>query len=101
MLDVRLLCCQSSAPGVGLVGSRRQAVMYALVQCGTCEVLYKDFSILLNMPCKQSGCGSTLVLFVDASCREVETLFHEFGHALQHMLTTVNEGLVAGIRWAG
>jgi oligopeptidase A len=31
-------------------------------------------------------------------CREVETLFHEFGHALQHMLTNVNEGLVAGIR---
>eukprot|EP00882_Tetradesmus_deserticola_P020535 GHRQ01022185.1.p1 GENE.GHRQ01022185.1~~GHRQ01022185.1.p1 ORF type:complete len:423 (+),score=233.68 GHRQ01022185.1:219-1487(+) len=30
--------------------------------------------------------------------REVETLFHEFGHALQHMLTTVDEGLVAGIR---
>jgi Zn-dependent oligopeptidase len=34
-------------------------------------------------------------------CREVETLFHEFGHALQHMLTTVDEGLVAGIRWVG
>jgi hypothetical protein len=32
-------------------------------------------------------------------CREVETLFHEFGHALQHMMTTVDEGLVAGIRW--
>eukprot|EP00879_Flechtneria_rotunda_P019378 GHRR01020353.1.p1 GENE.GHRR01020353.1~~GHRR01020353.1.p1 ORF type:complete len:382 (+),score=127.12 GHRR01020353.1:106-1146(+) len=30
--------------------------------------------------------------------REVETLFHEFGHALQHMLTSVDEGLVAGIR---
>jgi len=30
--------------------------------------------------------------------REVETLLHEFGHALQHMLTTVDEGLVAGIR---
>lgn len=30
--------------------------------------------------------------------REVETLFHEFGHALQHMMTTVDEGLVAGIR---
>jgi oligopeptidase A len=30
--------------------------------------------------------------------REVETLFHEFGHALQHMLTDVDEGLVAGIR---
>jgi oligopeptidase A len=28
---------------------------------------------------------------------EVETLFHEFGHALQHMLTTVNYSAVAGI----
>lgn len=30
--------------------------------------------------------------------QEVETLFHEFGHALQHMLTTVEYGLVSGIR---
>ncbi|GMP31120.1 hypothetical protein CsSME_00005467 [Camellia sinensis var. sinensis] len=29
---------------------------------------------------------------------EVETVFHEFGHALQHMLTKQDEGLVAGIR---
>jgi oligopeptidase A len=29
---------------------------------------------------------------------EVETLFHEFGHGLQHMLTTVDHGLVSGIR---
>ena len=28
---------------------------------------------------------------------EVETMFHEFGHALQHMLTQVDFGLVAGI----
>ncbi|HLD16733.1 MAG TPA: M3 family metallopeptidase, partial [Coxiellaceae bacterium] len=28
---------------------------------------------------------------------EVETLFHEFGHALQHMLTTVNYSEVSGI----
>ena len=30
--------------------------------------------------------------------REVETLFHEFGHAAQHMLTQVDQGMVAGIR---
>ena len=29
--------------------------------------------------------------------REVETLFHEFGHGLQHMLTTINEADAAGI----
>ncbi|KAK9071384.1 hypothetical protein SSX86_009953 [Deinandra increscens subsp. villosa] len=29
---------------------------------------------------------------------EVKTVFHEFGHALQHMLTTQDEGLVSGIR---
>jgi oligopeptidase A len=29
---------------------------------------------------------------------EVETLFHECGHALQHMLTQVDEGQVSGIR---
>ncbi|KAJ0392860.1 hypothetical protein ATCC90586_001738 [Pythium insidiosum] len=29
--------------------------------------------------------------------REVETLFHEFGHGLQHMLTTVDYSAVAGI----
>ncbi|HXV61274.1 MAG TPA: M3 family metallopeptidase [Vicinamibacteria bacterium] len=30
--------------------------------------------------------------------REIETLFHEFGHALQHMLTSVDDGLASGIR---
>ncbi|PNT69733.1 hypothetical protein BRADI_3g60550v3 [Brachypodium distachyon] len=30
--------------------------------------------------------------------REVETVFHEFGHALQHMLTRQDEAFVAGIR---
>eukprot|EP00752_Nemacystus_decipiens_P012062 g10693.t1 len=29
--------------------------------------------------------------------REVETLFHEFGHGLQHMLTTMKDGDCAGI----
>jgi oligopeptidase A len=31
------------------------------------------------------------------SFNEVHTLFHEFGHGLQHMLTRVNYGMVAGI----
>lgn len=31
------------------------------------------------------------------SFQEVTTLFHEFGHALQHMLTKVEHGFVAGI----
>ncbi|HEY7818934.1 MAG TPA: M3 family metallopeptidase, partial [Vicinamibacteria bacterium] len=30
--------------------------------------------------------------------REIETVFHEFGHALQHMLTRVDLGLASGIR---
>ena len=27
----------------------------------------------------------------------METLFHEFGHGLQHMITTVDNGHVSGI----
>jgi oligopeptidase A len=52
-----------------------------------------------HMVCNQSppvGDKPSLMTF-----REVETLFHEFGHALQHMLTDVEEGMVSGIRWGG
>lgn len=31
--------------------------------------------------------------------REVETLFHEFGHASQHMLTEVDEGTLEFRNW--
>lgn len=49
-----------------------------------------------HMVCNQTppvGDDPSLMTF-----REVETLFHEFGHASQHMLTEQSEGLVAGIR---
>ncbi|KAH7520393.1 hypothetical protein FEM48_Zijuj08G0139100 [Ziziphus jujuba var. spinosa] len=49
-----------------------------------------------HMVCNQTppvGSKPSLMTF-----REVETVFHEFGHALQHMLTNQDEGLVAGIR---
>lgn len=49
-----------------------------------------------HMVCNQTqpiGDKPSLMTF-----REVETLFHEFGHALQHMMTQVEEGMVSGIR---
>ncbi|KAI5581229.1 hypothetical protein POPTR_007G004600v4 [Populus trichocarpa] len=51
---------------------------------------------IAHMVCNQTppvGTKPSLMTF-----REVETVFHEFGHALQHMLTKQDEGLVAGIR---
>ncbi|KAG6747568.1 hypothetical protein POTOM_047454 [Populus tomentosa] len=51
---------------------------------------------IAHMVCNQTppvGDKPSLMTF-----REVETVFHEFGHALQHMLTKQDEGLVAGIR---
>ncbi len=47
------------------------------------------------MICNQSkpvGGKPSLMTF-----REVETLFHEFGHCLQHMLTTIDQGMASGI----
>nr|DAD22195.1 TPA_asm: hypothetical protein HUJ06_023658 [Nelumbo nucifera] len=49
-----------------------------------------------HMVCNQTppvGDKPSLMTF-----REVETVFHEFGHALQHMLTKQDEGLCSGIR---
>ncbi|KAK6923235.1 Peptidase M3A/M3B catalytic domain [Dillenia turbinata] len=51
---------------------------------------------IAHMVCNQTppvGGKPSLMTF-----REVETVFHEFGHALQHMLTKEDEGLVSGIR---
>ncbi|KAF8411324.1 hypothetical protein HHK36_003871 [Tetracentron sinense] len=51
---------------------------------------------IAHMVCNQTppvGDKPSLMTFL-----EVETVFHEFGHALQHMLTKQDEGLVSGIR---
>ncbi|KAL2459036.1 putative cytosolic oligopeptidase A [Forsythia ovata] len=67
---------------------------------GRSRVLSQDGSSarlpVAHMVCNQMppvGDKPSLMTF-----REVETVFHEFGHALQHMLTKQDEGLVAGIR---
>ncbi|XP_057854237.2 probable cytosolic oligopeptidase A [Cryptomeria japonica] len=67
---------------------------------GRSRVLAQDGSSvrlpIAHMVCNQTppvGDEPSLMTF-----REVETVFHEFGHALQHMLTKQDEGLVAGIR---
>ncbi|KAL0918397.1 hypothetical protein M5K25_010403 [Dendrobium thyrsiflorum] len=64
------------------------------------RVLARDGNLVrlptTHMVCNQTppvGGKPSLMTF-----REVETVFHEFGHALQHMLTKQDEGLVAGIR---
>ncbi len=68
-----------------LVG--RSAVMASSGQAARLPVAY--------MICNQGkpvGGKPSLMTF-----REVETLFHEFGHALQHMLTTIDYGMASGI----
>ncbi|KAH0895649.1 hypothetical protein HID58_045217 [Brassica napus] len=55
----------------------------------------------VRLPVAQMVCNQTPPVGDKPSLmtfREVETVFHEFGHALQHMLTKEDEGLVSGIR---
>ncbi|KAI8352883.1 hypothetical protein BD560DRAFT_408624 [Blakeslea trispora] len=48
--------------------------------------------LICNQPPPQSSEQPSLMKF-----RDVETLFHEFGHCLQHMMTTVDYAPVSGI----
>ena len=52
--------------------------------------------------CTTAPCCSTLLYPIPCCTHvlgpQVETLFHEFGHAMQLMMTTVEEGLVSGFR---
>lgn len=64
------------------------------------RVLARDGN-LVRLPIAHMVCNQTPPVGEKPSLmtfREVETVFHEFGHALQHMLTKQDDGLVAGIR---
>ncbi|MGH0038453.1 MAG: M3 family metallopeptidase [Myxococcota bacterium] len=55
----------------------------------------------VRLPVAHLVCNGTPPVDGRPSCMtfdEVTTLFHEFGHGLQHMLTRVDYGLAAGIR---
>ncbi len=59
------------------------------------------FSTGLRLPVAHLVCNQTPPVGERPSLMsfdEVQTLFHEFGHGLQHMLTRVNYGLASGIR---
>lgn len=63
--------------------------------------LFAEGEDKVRLPVAHMVCNQTPPVGDDPSLmtfREVETLFHEFGHASQHMLTEQTEGLVAGIR---
>lgn len=59
----------------------------------------------LQLPIAYIVCNSTPPIGTAPALltfRELETLFHEFGHALQHMLTKINYGSISGtngIEW--
>lgn len=68
--------------------------------CGQSRLFARDGESV-RLPVAHMVCNQTPPIGDKPSLmtwREVETLFHEFGHALQHMLTNQTEGLVAGIR---
>jgi oligopeptidase A len=63
--------------------------------------LFRDTSGAPRLPVAYLVCNQTPPVGDTPSLMtfsEVETLFHEFGHGLQHMLTTVDHGLASGIR---
>jgi hypothetical protein len=56
--------------------------------------LHPPVAVLVSNQNPPAGGKPSLMTLEDA-----ETLFHEFGHALQAVLTTVQEPLAAGMRW--
>ena len=69
-------------------------------ECINRATLVENGQKILRLPVAYLQCNQTPP--VDGkpslmSFSEVETLFHEFGHGLQHMLTTVDYGGAAGI----
>lgn len=78
---------------------KRGGAWVSLVVGRSCALLIDGATArlpIVHVVCNQTpplGDKPSLMTF-----REVETIFHEFGHALQHMLTKEDEGFVSGNR---
>jgi oligopeptidase A len=70
-------------------------------ECVGRSVVCSESPGVARLPVAYLVCNQTPPVGDDPSLmtfHEIETLFHEFGHGLQHMLTRVDHGLASGIR---
>ncbi|KAJ8426309.1 hypothetical protein Cgig2_007832 [Carnegiea gigantea] len=98
--DVRFYCVKdSTGDPYSRPSEKRGGAWVSLVVGRSCALSIAGTTArlpIVHVVCNQTpplGDKPSLMTF-----REVETIFHEFGHALQHMLTKEDEGFVSGNR---